>query len=444
MRLPVWPVQNGLLCLLLDLLRLKDVANWVETKFGGRVCPMSLDPSFTDPFILCVHHRHSFTPWDPIRPIFRLLLPDGFPAHPHRGFETATYILQGGLRHRDSEGLKQEYTDGCVQWMTAGQGVLHEEMWLTDRVQHELYQIWVNLPRRSKMCQPRIQMLAGYEQHEGGTTKGNEKDEADTAYNSKVRSSSVGSMPTSSLGAIPVLRTSTGASVAIICGSYEEESPEAGRKASPIVTDAEDVRVLHVRIPAGHSALRRQGKSSPTPFTKASTSSFSIIDTVSDAITSLQRGGTREAKKANGDSGGGSEDEVPYFSLVLPDSHMCLIYAREGDASIQQSSSGECTDLPMHGMARFASQAQSSTSESVVKIFAKSGSTDEVDLLLMAGQPSGEPVVAQGAMVMNTESEVNKAYGDYQRGMFGIPWDHSLPDEEWLRQVRQAKARRGG
>ncbi|KAJ1618482.1 hypothetical protein T492DRAFT_1151333, partial [Pavlovales sp. CCMP2436] len=112
LRLPVWPVVNGLALTALDLLGQQGLATDLEVKLGGRVAPMSLDAADADPFILLVHHRHRFSPWDPIRPIFNLLLPEGFPAHPHRGFETVTMTMHGGLLHRDSIGVKQKYGDG--------------------------------------------------------------------------------------------------------------------------------------------------------------------------------------------------------------------------------------------------------------------------------------------------------------------------------------------
>ena len=129
-RLPVWPVLNGLGCIALDLVGLGDAAAALEDKFGGRVAPMSLGPE-ANPFVLLVHHRHGFDAWDPVRPLFERLigLPEGFPAHPHRGFETVTMTLRGGLAHRDSAGVKETYGDGDVQWLTAGSGILHEEMW---------------------------------------------------------------------------------------------------------------------------------------------------------------------------------------------------------------------------------------------------------------------------------------------------------------------------
>jgi hypothetical protein len=84
LRLPVWPVVPGVIGFLLDVMNLHGLAAALEKRVGGRVAPMSFNPIEADPFILCVAHRHSFWALDPIRPIFRMLLPEGFPAHPHR------------------------------------------------------------------------------------------------------------------------------------------------------------------------------------------------------------------------------------------------------------------------------------------------------------------------------------------------------------------------
>ncbi|KAJ1449052.1 RmlC-like cupin domain-containing protein [Pelagophyceae sp. CCMP2097] len=160
-RLPVWPVVNGLFATALDLVGLGDAAAYVEDSWGGRVAPMMLDVNEADPFVLLVHHRHAFDAWDPIRPLFRLLLPEGFPAHPHVGFETVTMTLKGGLAHRDSTGLAQQYGDGDVQWLTAASGVLHEEMWLPTPGARdcELYQLWLNLPAARKKDAPKAEVL---------------------------------------------------------------------------------------------------------------------------------------------------------------------------------------------------------------------------------------------------------------------------------------------
>ena len=78
----------------------------------------------------------------------------GFPDHPHRGFETITYMLQGRMRHRDSAGNEGLLVPGSVQWMTAGRGVIHSEMPEQQDGAMEGFQLWLNLPARSKM-QPR-------------------------------------------------------------------------------------------------------------------------------------------------------------------------------------------------------------------------------------------------------------------------------------------------
>ncbi|MDN4039765.1 pirin family protein [Massilia sp. YIM B02443] len=78
----------------------------------------------------------------------------GFPEHPHRGFETITYMLAGRMRHRDSAGNEGLVTDGGVQWMTAGRGVAHSEMPEQTEGLMEGFQLWLNLPATDKMMAP--------------------------------------------------------------------------------------------------------------------------------------------------------------------------------------------------------------------------------------------------------------------------------------------------
>ena len=92
--------------------------------------------------------------WDPYSAI-------GAPDHPHRGFETVTYMLQGAMQHRDSAGNKGDLNPGDVQWMTAGRGIIHSELpqdefYKTGGTTHG-FQIWVNLPAKDKMMAPRYQ-----------------------------------------------------------------------------------------------------------------------------------------------------------------------------------------------------------------------------------------------------------------------------------------------
>ncbi len=78
----------------------------------------------------------------------------GFPDHPHRGFETVTYMIAGRMRHRDSAGHEGLLENGGVQWMTAGRGVIHSEIPQQEDGVMEGFQLWLNLPARDKLCAP--------------------------------------------------------------------------------------------------------------------------------------------------------------------------------------------------------------------------------------------------------------------------------------------------
>lgn len=81
----------------------------------------------------------------------------GFPDHPHRGFETVTYMLDGRMRHRDNHGNEGVLVPGSVQWMTAGRGLVHSEMPEQDHGRMRGFQLWLNLPAREKMTAPKYQ-----------------------------------------------------------------------------------------------------------------------------------------------------------------------------------------------------------------------------------------------------------------------------------------------
>jgi len=104
-----------------------------------------------DPFIFLNHHGHQ------VYPAHNQGLPFG--PHPHRGMETVTFILAGDITHMDSGGHKSVIRAGGIQWMTAGKGLIHAEVSSADFKQHggdlEILQLWVNLPARLKMTEPR-------------------------------------------------------------------------------------------------------------------------------------------------------------------------------------------------------------------------------------------------------------------------------------------------
>jgi redox-sensitive bicupin YhaK (pirin superfamily) len=84
----------------------------------------------------------------------------GFPDHPHRGFETVTYMLDGRMRHKDNHGNQGLLVPGSVQWMTAGRGLVHSEMPEQQAGRMRGFQLWINLPASDKMVAPRYQEFA--------------------------------------------------------------------------------------------------------------------------------------------------------------------------------------------------------------------------------------------------------------------------------------------
>ena len=87
----------------------------------------------------------------------------GFPSHPHRGFETITYMISGKFRHKDSAGNEGFLSDGSVQWMTAGKGVIHSEMPEKTNGKVKGFQLWLNLPRSLKMIEPSYNDISSHD-----------------------------------------------------------------------------------------------------------------------------------------------------------------------------------------------------------------------------------------------------------------------------------------
>jgi redox-sensitive bicupin YhaK (pirin superfamily) len=136
-----------------DICRIDNVVKGQKVMDGAGVKLYRIMPTHelphVDPFVLLDEFK-SDDPNDYIA---------GFPMHPHRGIETITYMLNGKFTHRDSKGHEGQMGPGDVQWMTAGRGILHEEMPAMDEGKLWGFQLWLSLPRSQKMVLPRYQHL---------------------------------------------------------------------------------------------------------------------------------------------------------------------------------------------------------------------------------------------------------------------------------------------
>jgi redox-sensitive bicupin YhaK (pirin superfamily) len=144
----------------------------------------------------------------------------GFPDHPHRGFETVTYMLDGRMRHRDNHGNSGLLESGSVQWMTAGRGIVHSEMPEQEHGLMRGFQLWVNLAARDKMIEPRYQDIAP--------------------------------------DRIPIVEPAPGVTVRVVAGDlFGVTGPVSGIAIEPVYLDAglQPGAKLSVPLPEGHSAF---------------------------------------------------------------------------------------------------------------------------------------------------------------------------------------------
>jgi len=156
----------------------------MNTKSILRVQPLGFPWATVDPFLFCAYHDDAYPQGNgELGPKAALAGREigsdfsrkdgwsmyhgdsvpGFPAHPHRGFETVTIVRKGLIDHSDSLGATARFGEGDVQWVTAGEGIVHSEMFPLLREDEanplELFQIWLNLPKASKMAKPHFTMF---------------------------------------------------------------------------------------------------------------------------------------------------------------------------------------------------------------------------------------------------------------------------------------------
>lgn len=223
----------------------------------------------------------------------------GFPDHPHRGFETITYMIAGRMRHRDSAGHAGLLENGGVQWMTAGRGVIHSELPEQEAGRMEGFQLWLNLPAQDKMAPPWYQDFPAQ--------------------------------------ALPRFSTPAGVQVILIAGQSHGVQGAVQRQATaPLYLD--------VHMPPGAG-----------------------------------------------------------FAQPLPASHNAFVYVYRGSVQVAGA------DMPLRHMG-ILSTGQDRDGVQLV------AGSEGARLLLIAGQPLGEPIAQYGPFVMNTEQEIYQTLQDYRAG----------------------------
>jgi len=267
------------------------------------------DTDLTDPFLL----------FDDFRGDREQDYIAGFPWHPHRGIETVTYVLAGTVEHGDSLGNRGELGAGSIQWMTAGSGIIHQEMPHGDEQgRMHGFQLWANLPRDLKMSDPRYQDIPGDE--------------------------------------VAVRSEDDGTIIRVLCGDFNGiRGPVDGIAAAP--------RYLDITVPPGKSKSIR-------------------MDVESRAFAYIFEGdGTFR--------GASGPQPVPYeidegviaMKPVEVDNRSLVIFDSGDEVRVDAGEAG-------------------------------------IRFLLVSGRPIREPVAWYGPIVMNTQSELQDAFREFQSGTF--------------------------
>jgi quercetin 2,3-dioxygenase len=244
----------------------------------------------------------------------------GFPWHPHRGIETITYVLAGSVEHGDSLGNHGNLEAGDVQWMTAGRGILHQEMPQGDaKGRMHGFQLWANLPSSLKMTAPRYQDVKAAE--------------------------------------IPEVVEDDGTRIRVVCGEFFG-------KRGPVEGVAADPRYLDISVPPGvRKTLPVELERHAFAYVFEGSGNFRAASQPCGVLTE-KTGGANETLV---------RDQTGNRSLVLFDS---------GDeVTVQAGDQG-------------------------------------IRFLLVSGKPIKEPVARHGPIVMNTEAELQQAFGELRAGTF--------------------------
>ena len=299
-----------------------------------------------DPFLFCVYHQDAYPPGnDRLGPsaslsgrnigmdfegkdgwrMYHGRVVPGFPQHPHRGFETVTIMRQGYIDHSDSLGATARFGQGDVQWLTAGKGIVHCEMFplLNPKGPNpaELFQIWLNLPSADKFVEPYFSMF------------------------------------------------------------WDKDIPRQ------TVQDANG-RTTEILVVAGNLGSTKAPEPPPNSWAARATADVAI-----------------------------------WTIKIAPEARWTLPPATPGTNRTLYSFQGGTVDLeghsmPVNSLARLQPDAA---------VMIQNGK-DAAEFLLLQGRPIGEPVVQYGPFVMNSRTEIQQAFEDYQKtGFGGWPWPADDP-----------------
>jgi redox-sensitive bicupin YhaK (pirin superfamily) len=306
-------------------------------------------------------------------------LPEGFPAHPHSGFDTVTYCIDGGLRHRDSEGIKMAYGDGDVQWMRAGRGVIHEEMWdLKDsdwkHKRIEIFQLWVNLPKASKGLPPAVHHLHGRD--------------------------------------IPEVDFGDGVSMRIICGStssndHDSSLPLTGTtplNAGHINSEGPGTEIAQSPVGIYHINMKNGGSCVHLGIDEDCT------------MTTYIRRGSLLVKAGDGVE---QSEELKHGELVI-------FRGLSSDA-------GSMTD------SRYERSYGSIGTQTATATATLQAGPNGLDALILVGKPLNEPVLWSGPLVQADEESFSRSARAFNSiGRDGY-WDYKMSDEDWEEHCKKLR-----
>ena len=452
-RIPTWPVSNGLRCRAVARCN-PSLAAKLEHNIGGADCPnlwlTNDDPSTTSPFLMLVHHNHSFDLANPARFVEKEILPEGFPSHAHQGMTTVTISLRGGLIHRDSDGTKQvfgaetsrakdnecgPYRGKHTQWLTFGKGIVHELMFDNVRkkgqlgqrgssvLHQELYQIWIDLPNKDRMMAPRVELLGGKESTPVVRRHGTTTTVIAGRHSGIVASVAKDNECGPYRGKHTQWLTFGKGIVHELMFDNVRKKGQLGQRGSSVLH--QELYQIWIDLPNKDRMMAPRvellgGKESTPVVRRHGTTTTVIAGRHSGIVASVAVTSDLTILRV----------EMGRFSAWQHDvsctHETMIIYVRTGSILIGGN------EVSAHCTAHLSSEGD---------VLSVEAGPEGADFLLLSGQPLGKRVRARGSMVSDSRAGLEKAFADYERGEIGTPWSERYSDDEWRSHVAKHKRR---